>query len=135
MRISGFALAIALPLHSVPANADPVSVIVDTGSHTCTSQGQEKKTPGVAVSGSDRYFDEATVSFTEISKFLAGGCSITSVEKRKITVKLENGTTVAVDVPVKYHLLAVGDCTSNLGNIGKRMGTECRFSANTIEHK
>jgi hypothetical protein len=114
---------------------DTVTKTVDTGSHTCTSQGQEVKKFDTAEAGSDRYFIEEKVSYSEKSKFLAGDCTIEGVEKRDVTFTTSEGNKVTIKVPVKYSLRAFGDCTSNLGNIGRRMGTECVFSGPTQRYK
>jgi len=130
-----FVLPISL-LASVPAAAeDVVTKTVDTGSHTCTRQGQEAKKYDSAEAGSDRYFVEDQVSYSEKSKFLAGNCTVESVEKRSVTFTTKEGKKVEIKVPVKYNLRAWGDCTNNLGNLGKRMGTECVFSGPTQRYE
>lgn len=113
-----------------------VTKTVDTGSHTCTSQGQDHKAYDVAEAPPDRYFVESTVSFGEVSKFGAGNCEFTNdggatVDKKTVVLKLANGQTVRADVPIRYHLRAYADCTNNVQKLTTRVGTECRFSGET----
>lgn len=117
-----------------------VTKTVDTGSHTCTSQGQDHKAYDVAEAPADRYFVESTVSFGETSKFGDGNCMFTNdggatIDKKTVTLKLENGQTVRADVPIRYHLRAYADCTNNLSKLGSRVGTECRFSGETDRYE
>lgn len=117
-----------------------VTKTVDTGSHTCTRQGQDVKVYDVAEAPPDRYFVESTVRFGETSKFGAGNCVFTndggaSVDKKTVTLKLANGQTVRADVPIRYHLRAYADCTNDLRKIATQIGTECRFSGETDRYE
>lgn len=52
---------------------------VDTGSHTCTSQGQDYKVYAVAEAPPDRFFVESTVKYTIHSQFGSdGNCVFTN---------------------------------------------------------
>jgi len=117
-----------------------VTKTVDTGSHTCTKIGQEVKKYETAEAPPDRFFVESTVQFREKSRFGAGNCSFTndggaSVEKKTVTLRLQNGQTVRADVPVKYHLRAFADCTNDPGRLASRIGTECIFSGETDRYE
>lgn len=90
----------------------------------------------VAEAPPDRFFVESTVRYVPHAQFGDGNCVFTndgggSVEKRTVTLRLQNGATVRADVPVKYYLRAYADCTNNLGKLGSRVGMECTFSGET----
>lgn len=127
--------AVVAMASSAAYGEDTVRKTVDTGSHTCTSIGQEKKVYDTAEAGSDRFFIEEQVSFTEVSKFLAGNCTIEGVEKRAILVTLPDGTKAPIRMPVKYTLRAFADCTNDPGNLNRRMSTECAFVGPTVRYK
>ena len=73
---------LALPLMMLSSTlyaqgySTPVDVTVDTGSHTCTSIGQEKKVYKDVYVGDSRYFVDDNLS--EVSLFGAGGCEYNS---------------------------------------------------------
>lgn len=111
----------------------PVSKTVDTGSHTCTKIGQEKKVYDVAEAGQDRYF--VNDSLATVSMFREGNCTYESdgggpsVTMGRFSFKDADGNNEVMEKPVRYVIRAFGDCTNNPANLGKSMGTECRFTA------
>jgi hypothetical protein len=114
-----------------------VRLHVDTGSHTCTNQGQDHKAYGIAEAPPDRFFVESTVKYAPHAQFGSdGNCVFTndaggSVEKKTVTLKLANGQTVRADVPVKYYLRAYADCTNDLTKLFSRVSMECAFEGET----
>lgn len=127
-----FVLTFSAPLSSF-AGDKYGPFYVDTGSHTCTSIGQEKKVGQIFKAGNDRYFIKETVKYTEKSRFGGGDCRIMSVEEKNISAKLSTGQTVMMPVPVSYTVRAFADCTNNPAKLGSRIATECQFSAETQE--
>ena len=107
---------------------------VDTGSHTCTSLGQERKVGKVFSSGEDRYFVRSTVTYSTVSRFGGGDCRIMGVKEKDIYLKLETGQSVRVTVPIGYTVRAFADCTRNPAKLGSRIGTECQFTSQTEEY-
>lgn len=124
---------LALPIKVMAQNTVPIDVIVDTGSHICTSLGQERKVYKDIYAGKGRYF--VNESLGTVSKFREGDCQYTTdgggpaVQTEKFKFTDADGAVELMDKPTRYVVRAFGDCTNNLGNIGKTMGTECRFTA------
>jgi hypothetical protein len=110
----------------------PINEIVDTGSHTCSSNGQEKKVYKDIYAGDSRYFVDPVLA--EVSKFGAGDCQYNSdggapaVQMGKFKLTDADGQVEITDKPVRYIVRAFADCTNN-NRIGSRIGTECRFTA------
>ena len=111
----------------------PVSKTADTGSHTCTSIGQEVKKYEAAEAGPGRYFADAKLE--TVSMFRAGNCSYESdgagpsITMGRFLFKDADGNDEVMEKPVRYVIRAFGDCTNNPANLTQRMGTECRFTA------
>lgn len=114
------------------AAEEQVSVVVDTGNHTCTQPGQEYKRYAALETTPDRYFDKETARIEEISIFGEGICRIEKVHERKIPVKLPSGKEVTMAVPYKIDAYVYADCTMDLRKLTTRVGRECKFSASTI---
>lgn len=129
------AMALAVPAYAFAAegNTVPVDVTVDTGSHQCTHQGQEVKVEKGIEAGAGRYF--INDSLGEVSKFGAGSCEFFSDSGENPRQTKVFCTTDADGAPEclprlsKVIVRAFADCTNNLGKIGSRIGTECRFTA------
>lgn len=128
------AMALAVPAYaSAAGNTTPIDVTVDTGSHTCTSLGQEKKVYKTIEAGEGRYFFNESLG--ETSKFGAGSCEFNSdgggvaYEKKVYCVTDADGDQECSPRLVKVIVRAFADCTNNPTKIGSRIGTECRFTA------
>jgi hypothetical protein len=116
-----------------PSNVQvPVDKTVDTGSHTCTSIGQEKKVYDDAIAGEGRYFVDE--SLTTVSQFGAGNCTYESdgagpsVEMKKFKFVDADGAVEMMDKPVRYRIRAFADCTNNPAKLTTQIGTECKFT-------
>ncbi len=113
-------------------NQTPIDVNVDTGSHTCTSIGQEKKVYKEIYAGDDRYFIDDNLS--EVSKFGAGSCEYSpdggnSYEKKPFCVIDADNEKECQPRLVRVIVRAFADCTNNPTKLQSRIGTECRFTA------
>lgn len=122
-----------IPLKVFPQGfTTPIDVTVDTGSHTCTSPGQEKKVYKEIYAGDNRYFINESLS--ETSRFGSGGCEYSpdggnSYEKRNFCVTDADGQRECTPRLVKVNVRAFADCTNDVSRIGSRISTECRFTA------
>lgn len=134
-RILIAALALLSPLAASAQSRVPVDVTVDTGTHTCVNPGQVERAYKTVYAGDSRYFID--VSLAEVSKLLIGSCEYASegtgpaVEMRKFKFLDADGEAEWVEKPVRYTVRAFGDCTNNIGNVGKTVGTACRFTGTT----
>lgn len=122
------------PLHvSAQGFSTPIDVTVDTGSHTCTSVGQEKKVYKDVYAGDSRYFINDNLS--EVSKFGSGSCEYdpeagdNAYQKKSFCVKDADGQPECVPRLVKVRVRAFADCTNNPAKLTTKIGTECRFTA------
>lgn len=128
-----FALLLVLPFQLFAQSTTPIDVTVDTGSHTCTSMGQEKKVYKDVYAGDGRYF--ANPALGEVSKFGAGNCEYNSdggapaIQTAQFKFTDADGAVEMMDKPIRYIVRAFADCTNNPGKLGSRIGTECRFTA------
>lgn len=110
----------------------PVDVTVDTGSHTCTEIGWDKKDYQDVYAGDGRYFIDDKLS--TVSVFGSGSCEYSpdhpnSYETRRFCVTDADGEKECTSKPVRVIIRAYADCTNNPTNLGSRVGTECRFTA------
>lgn len=113
-------------------NTTPIDVTVDTGTHTCTSIGQEKKVYKEIYAGDGRYFIDENLS--EVSRFGAGGCEYSpdggnSYEKKTFCVTDADGDRECQPRLVRVIVRAFADCTNNPAKLATKIATECRFSA------
>ena len=111
----------------------PINVPVDTGSHTCTKIGQDKKVYENIYAGDGRYFVDP--KFVEESKFGSGNCEYNSdgggeaIQTAKFKFTDADGQVEMMDKPIRYIVRAFADCTNNATKLGSRIGTACRFTA------
>lgn len=119
-------------------NTAPADITADTGSHTCTAQGQDYKNYRTAYAGDSRYFVD--MKLATVSVFGSGGCEYSpdhnpAIEEKVFCVTDADGQPECQPRPVKVTIRAYADCTNNLGKLGSRVGTECRFTATTKKGK
>ncbi|MEQ1560789.1 MAG: tetratricopeptide repeat protein [Methyloglobulus sp.] len=111
----------------------PIDVSVDTGSHTCTSLGQEMKVYSEVYAGDGRYFVNSILAV--MYKFGAGNCEFNSdggapaIQTGQFKFTDADGQVEIMEKPIRYIVRAFADCTNNPGNLGSRISTECRFTA------
>ncbi|CUS38069.1 hypothetical protein [Candidatus Nitrospira nitrificans] len=114
-------------------NTVPIDVTVDTGSHTCTSIGQDHRAYRDIYAGDGRYFFKEQLA--EKTKFGAGNCEYNSdgggnaYETRSFCVTDADGEKECSQRLVRVIVRAYADCTNNPGKLTSRVGTECRFTA------
>lgn len=129
------AMALAVPAYAFAAegNTVPIDVTVDTGSHTCTHQGQDVKVYKTIEAGAGRYF--INESLGEVSKFGAGSCEFNSDgggnphETKVFCTTDADGAPECLPRLSKVVVRAYADCTNNMSKLGSQIGTECRFTA------
>lgn len=128
-------ISIALMVSAQSASAQvtvPIDVTVDTGSHTCTSQGQEKKVYKEIYAGDSRYF--VNESLTTVSAFGKGECAYSPDHGENYVTKSfcltdADGQKECTQRLVRVVVRAFADCTMNLSKLGTRIAAECRFTA------
>ena len=127
-------LMVPLPGFSqTPGFVTPIDQNVDTGSHTCTSQGQDIKVYKSILAGENRYFINENLSV--VSQFGAGSCEYSpdhvpdSYVKKIFCVTDADGQQECTPKLVQVIIRAYADCTNNPLKLGSRIGTECRFTA------
>lgn len=131
--------AVVLPtLGFAQGNTAPIDVTADTGSHTCTSIGQDHKNYKTAYAGDDRYFVDLTLS--TVSIFGKGGCEYSpdhspAIENKVFCVTDADGQPECQPRPVKVTIRAYADCTNNPTKLGSQVAAECRFTATTKKGK
>lgn len=116
----------------------PIDITADTGSHTCTSQGQDHKNYRTASAGDDRYFVD--MKLTTVSIFGKGSCEYSpdhnpAIEEKVFCVTDADGKPECQPRPVKVTIRAYADCTNDLRKINTRVAAECRFTAITKRGK
>jgi hypothetical protein len=113
----------------------PIAVTIDTGSHTCTSIGMEKKTysdPPITA-GESRYFINPAIE--TVSTYGKGECAYSpdhapdSYVTKSFCVTDADGQRECSPRLVQVIVRAFADCTNNPGNLGSRIGAECKFTA------
>ena len=110
----------------------PIDVTVDTGSHTCTSTGQEKKVHKEIYAGDGRYFTNESLS--TVSTFGKGECAYSpdhgdNYVTKNFCVTDADGQKECSPRLVKVVVRAFADCTNNPLRLGSRIAAECRFTA------
>ncbi|MGS1010069.1 hypothetical protein [Achromobacter anxifer] len=131
--------ALACPLVALAQGVTaPVDITADTGSHTCTSQGQDHKNYRTAYAGDDRYFVD--MKLTPVSIFGKGTCEYSpdhkpAIEEKVFYVTDADGKPECQPRPVRATIRAYADCTNDLRKIGSRVAAECRFTATTKRGK
>lgn len=132
-------LALALPLPLLAQNTVPIDVNVDTGAHTCTSQGQDHKVYQTIRAGIGRYFQNPQL--VTHSNFGPGNCTYEtdgggpSQVFGKFKLTDADGDEEVQDRLTQVTVRAYSDCTNNLSRIGSRTGRECRFTATSKKGK
>jgi hypothetical protein len=106
-------------------------VPVDTGSHTCTHQGQDWNVSHVYEAPPGYHFTENNWRAVEVSKFGAGSCTIEGVRRVPTQVTFPSGRKGTLQLVTGIAVRAYADCTNDFGRIGSRVGTECRLEATT----
>lgn len=110
----------------------PIDVTVDTGSHTCSSIGQEKKVYKEIYAGDSRYF--LNESLGTVSTFGKGECAWSpdhgdSYVTKNFCVTDADGQKECSPRLIKVIVRAFADCTNNPTKIGSHIAAECRFTA------
>jgi hypothetical protein len=108
----------------------PIDVVVDTGSHTCSSIGQDHNVPKEISAGESRYF--INENLTMISNFGRGACTYErdgGVQTKIFCVTDADGKQECLPRIVKVIVRAYADCTMDPLKLTTRVGTECRFTA------
>ena len=111
----------------------PIDVTIDTGSHTCTSIGQESKVYKAIDAGDSRYFINEALG--TISTFGKGECAYSpdhgadAYVKKSFCVTDADGLKECTPRLVKVIVRAFADCTNDPSKIGSRIAAECSFTA------
>lgn len=108
----------------------PIDVVVDTGSHSCSSIGQEHKVMKEINAGDSRYF--INENLTMISNFGKGACIYEpdgGVQSKIFCVTDADGQQECLPRVVKVVVRAFADCTMDPLKLTTKVGTECRFTA------
>jgi hypothetical protein len=133
LKRSLFAFALCAFAQAASAQfTTPVDVTVDTGSHTCTSTGQEKKVYKEIYAGDSRYF--VGESLSTVSTFGKGECAYSpdhgeNYVTKNFCVTDADGQKECSQRLVKVVVRAFADCTNNPLKLGTRIAAECRFTA------
>ena len=109
----------------------PIDVTVDTGSHTCTSIGQEKKVYKEVYAGDSRYF--LNPSLSTVSVFGKGSCEFSpdhanSYETKEFCVTDADGQKECSPRVIRVIVRAFADCTNDPRKLTSRIAAECRFT-------
>lgn len=128
------AIGLVAPGYALAAgNTVPIDQNVDTGTHLCTSIGQDIKVYKPISAGEGRYFFGEHLG--EVSKFGAGDCQFNSdgggnaYETKVFCVTDADGEKECAPRLVGVIVRAYADCTNDPRRINSRISTECRFTA------
>ncbi len=133
-KIAVFGLALSsVAQFALAQYTTPIDVTIDTGSHTCTSIGQEKKVYLPIDAGDSRYF--INESLRTVSTYGKGECAYSpdhggdGYVTKVFCVTDADGQQECSPRLVKVIVRAFADCTNDPGRLGSQIAAECRFTA------
>lgn len=132
-------IAVALPLQLLAQNTVPIEVHVDTGSHTCTSIGQDHKVYQTITAGAGRYFQNPALNTH--SNFGPGNCTYETDGGgpaqvwQKFKLIDADGEEEEQDRLVQVTVRAYSDCTNSPARLTTRTARDCKFTATSKKGK